>query len=894
MTSPSPSWIAEWLLALGYRDRDWADAVVGDLREEFETLAGRHGAAAARRWHWAQALRLSGRRVLGGTPSPTSRRTPMQIGEPRDQGSRFTGIQRDIAYALRALLHRPALTFVMIGALALGLAANAAIFTVLDALVLRPFRFSAVDRLVVAASVKGTEFFDASSVSAADYLEWVEQAKAVTGFTAVQWWEPNLTGHDEPEQLAGFLVTPGFFHTLDVNAIRGRTFVDADGVAGSARRVVISHKLWTRRFAQDPSIVGQTLRLDGEPYEVVGIAPPGFQIPMGADIWCSLAFSDTARTDRTTQNLSVIARLADGADIQSARAELATIVARQREAHPDTNAKRDVTVRTFAAGMGDAGAEQIIAVWQAAALLLLLVACANVLNLLLARGLERQQEFAVRLALGASRGRIVRQLLLEGAMLAGVAVLCAIPLAWLGVKLQQQALPASLIRFVPGWEYVRLEPRALIVAAGLAALATMIFSLAPAAQAARSVVADTLRQGSRTTTAGRRRSWGRATVASAQIALTLALLTGSGLAIGAAYRATRGTLGFDASQVLTARLVLPNNPYDDKVKRTQLLETVLRRLKAVPAVQEAGATSALPYGHQNVRRSFYPEGVTLLPAEAKYVDLRRITPNYLDVMRVPLLQGRPFSTTDTDATQAVALVSRNLAERYWPGADPLQRRFRFAENDPWLTVVGVVGDVQHDWFLDQRNPTVYRPAEQEPPYNVAFVVRTAGDPVSLAGDLRRAITAADPNQPIRELMTMQEVVDEGATGLHYAAQTLSVIGGIALLLALMGIYSLMSYLASRRTQEIGVRMAFGATRGDVVRLTLRQAAGITIAGLVAGVALAFGLSWAMQSLMFGAVTSSLSLPFALAALLAVAALAASYLPARRAAGLDPTVALRAE
>ncbi len=891
MVGPSP--FAERLLAILYRDTEWAEAVIGDLREEYSTIAQQSGVRVARRWHWAQALRLTGRRLTGRS-QPTLPRRATEISEPHDQGRRFAGLYRDVAYAVRSLLRRPTLTVVMIAALALALAANATIFSVLDAIVLRPFRFPGVDRLVVMASVAPTDFFDGFSVTPGDYLDWTEQATSVTDFAAAQWWEPNLTGRDEPEQLAGFLVTPPFFRTLGVEASHGRIFTDEDGLATSGRRVLISQRFWMRRLGGDPAIIGQTLRLDGEEHEVVGIAQEGFRLPFGADVWAALQFDSNARANRKADTLTVIARLADGATLESAAAEMRTIGARQREQYPETNGQRQVTVKTFTQGLKDAGGDQIVGILQAASFLLLFVACANVLNLLLARGIERQQEFAVRLALGASRGRIIRQLLIEGAILAGLAVVCSIPLSWIGVRSQQLSLPASLIRFVAGWEYLRLDVRALLVTAGLAAIATVLFSLAPALQASRGVVADALRQGGRTTTAGRQRSWGRAFVASTQIALTLALLTGSALAISAAYNATRGALGFDPSNVLVGRLLLPNNPYDDKTKRMQFMETVLERMRAVPAVRMAAVTSAPPYGSLNTRRPFYPEGVTLQPADVRNVDLRRVTPQYLDTMRIPLLRGRGLVESDLESTDPVALVSQNLAERYWPGADPLQRRFQLAENGAWIMVVGVVGDVTHDWFLDQRNPTVYRPAHQDPPYNMTIVVRSAGDPLPLASDLRRAIGAADPNQPVRELMSMQEMVDTKATGLYIAAKTLSTIGGVALLLALMGIYSLMSYLASRRTQEIGVRMAFGATRGDVVRLTLGQAGRITIAGLVVGLGLAYALSAAMQALMFGAVASNPLLPLGIAALLATAALAASYLPARRAAGLDPTVALRAE
>lgn len=691
VAGPSP--LAERLLAASYRDKEWAEAVIGDLREEYSAIAQRLGARAARRWHWAQALRLTGRRLTGRSQPVLSRRIT-EISEPHDQGRRLAGLHRDVTYALRSLLRRPTLTVVMIGALALGLAANATIFAVLDAIVLRPFRFQGVDRLVVVSSAAPTEFFDSYSVTPGDYLDWTEEATTVRDFAANQWWEPNLTGRDEPEQLAGFMVTPSFFRALGVDAFRGRVFTDDDGLSTAGRRVLISHRFWMRRFAGDPAIVGQTLRLDGEEHEVIGITPEGFRLPFGADVWTALQFPAAARTDRKSDNLTVFARLSEGATLDLAWAEMRTIVARQREWYPETNGQRQVTVKPFSQGMKDAGAEQIVGIWQAAALLLLLVvACANVLNLLLARGVERQQEFAVRLALGASRGRIVRQLLLEGAILAGMAVACSVPLSWLGVRAQQAALPASVIRFVAGWEYLQLTPRVLIVTAVLATMAVMLFSLAPALQASRGVVSDALRQGGRTTTTGRQRSWGRAIVASTQIALTLALLTGSALTIAAAYKATRGALGFDPSNVLVARLLLPNNPYDDKTKRIQFTDTVMARMRAVPAVRTAGVTSAPPYGGQNTRRPFYPEGVTLQQAEVRNVDLRRVATQYLEAVRIPLLRGRGLLDSDLESTEPVALVSQTLAKRYWPDGDPLQRRFRFADTGPWITVVGIVGDV---------------------------------------------------------------------------------------------------------------------------------------------------------------------------------------------------------
>ncbi len=889
--SPTPSKLAERLLRAVIGDQNWRDAVLGDLREEYETVARAHGATAARRWHWRQVLQLAGRRLSGrGLRVRASNKVaPL---EPLEPGVRFAGLQRDLQHAFRSLVGHPSLSAVIIAALALGLAANATIFSIADALVLRPFRFPGVDSLVVIGSVAPHEFFERQSVAAADFLDWKAEARTLTGLSAIEWWEPNLVGRDEPVQLGGFYVSPEYFTSVGITPIHGRGFLVEEGEVGRHRRVVLSHSLWLRRFGADPAVVGQTILLDGEAHEIVGIAPAGFQIPLGAEIWAPLAFTAEARTNRRADDLMVVGQLASGATLDDARAEIETIVTRLRHAYPDTNASRAVTLTSFTRGMADGGGGPFIAIWQVAALLLLLVACANVVNLLLARGVERQQEFAVRLALGAGRGRIVRQLLVEGLVLAAVAAVLALPLAWLGVTLSRLALPASIIRFVPGWEYFHLQPRALVVTSGLAALATLLFSVAPAAQAARYAIADSLRQGSRTLTSGR--TWGRTALASVQIALALALLTASALSIAAVYEATRGHLGFEADDILVARLLLPNQPYDDVARRRQFIDQVLREVSVRPAVQIAGVSSSIPYGGQSSSRPFYPEGVSLKPTEVRRADLRMVTPGYLDVLRIPLLAGRPLTDQDRSDSRPVALVSRSLADRYWPGVDPLSRRFRFAETGEWIEVVGVTGDVTQDWFLQQRNPTVYRPSVQQPPYNVNILVRTAGDPLSLTGDVRRGVTAADPNQPIRELLTMRQLVDERTTGLSYAAKTLSVIGGVALFLALMGIYSLMAYLANRRTQEIGVRLAFGATRWDVIRLTIGQAGRITLAGLIVGGLLATVIGRMMQSLMFGAVSASLGLTASLAGALAVAALAASYLPARRAAALDPTEALRAE
>jgi len=531
-------------------------------------------------------------------------------------------------------------------------------------------------------------------------------------------------------------------------------------------------------------------------------------------------------------------------------------------------------------------------VWQAAAGLLLLIACANIANLLLARGSERAQEYAVRLALGASRRRLFGQTMLEGLMLSLLATVLSVPLTVAGLGLSRSAIPAPLLRFIPGWEFLQVDVRLLLMTAALAGAATMVFALIPALQATHAHVADSLRQGARSVTSSRGRRWMRNTLATAQVALALALLFGSGLVLSAAHRATEGVMGFDKHDVLVAQLVLPDRTYADPVQRRQFIATVLDHVQQIPAVTSAGVTSHIPAGFSNHRRQFWPEGSDLRDSEALYADYRRVSNGYFTALQIPLRQGRWADDRDQPATPAVAVVSERLATDYWPGQDPIGRRFRVAPDGEWITVIGVAGNIVHNWFTHRRDHTVYRPVTQEVSYDLAFAVKTVGEPTALASDLRRAVAAADPDQPIAALSSLEVLVDERAGGLAFIANALGVVSGIALILSVMGIYSLMAFVTAQRTQEIGVRMALGAGRWQVVRLTTAHALRITLAGTAAGAALAFAVGQLMQSILFGLVSSNLWQLGVLMVVLAAAALLAAYLPARRAARIDPMNALR--
>ena len=884
--------LAEQLLTVVVRDTDHREAIIGDLREEHANQARRIGVDGAARWHLRQSVSIAVRYGVGRI----FRRTPparwISIASMEPEGSKWSGLTRDLFYAWRAVKQRPSLSFVIVFTLAMALAANSTTFSLMDALVLRPYRFAGVDRLgVVSTATPTDQFFDRMAVTAGDFREWKEQSKTVQQWAMYRWWDANLSGVDIPEQVPGFMVTPGYFSLLNVTPVLGREFLESESVPGQHRRVVLGHALWTRRFGADPAVVGKSVRFDGEPHEVVGIAPPGFNTPDGAEVWRPLALSEADWADRRLDQYGVFARLADGASVESVRAEMTAIVDRQRTDYPETNANRYGRVLSFTQGMADPGAGNFLGIWQAAALLLLLVACANVANLLMARGAERSSEYALRLALGAHRGRLFVQTMLEGLLLSFLAIALSMPLLAIGLGLSRASIPASILRFIPGWDFIRIDLQLFLITALLGTVAMVIFSLLPAFQAVRAQVSDTLRQSGRTLTAGRNRQFLRSALATTQIALALSLLFVSTLALTAADHAINGMLGFDKNNVLVAQLNLPERSYQDPEKRRRLVESVNATMRAIPAVSELGTTSMVPGAFNNTSRKIYPEGTNLTEAEARWAQYRRITPEYLSTLKVPLLRGRLFNDADRESTTPVVIVSTGLARHYWGDEDPLGKRFRLEIDGPWMTVVGVAGDVVHNWFVRQTH-TVYRPISQDAPLSLAFAVRTVGEPTALAGDLRRAIAAVDPDQPIASLNTLEQTIGERAAGFLFIARALGVVGAIALVLSVMGIYSLMAFLTAQRTQEIGVRMALGAGRWQVVRAAGRRAVMITLAGTTIGALLAFALGRLVQSLLLGMVTTNVSQLAVLVIAIAMAALLASYFPARRASRIDPMSALR--
>jgi putative ABC transport system permease protein len=796
-------------------------------------------------------------------------------------------------HAVRAMLKRPATTAVVALTLALGLGANAAIFAIIDALVIRPFPFPEPDRIALIAEVDADGSVDRQeSTSPANFLDWHRQTDAIRHLSAMEWWDVNVVGRDEPERVQGFQVSSGFFSALGVQPALGRAFLKDEETRGRHRTAILGHGLWQRRFGSDPAVLGQHVNLNGEQYEIVGVAPAGFDFPNGSEVWAPLAFDAETAAKRSSRYLTVIGRLAPGRTIEDAQAQMAVVAERLAREHPQENRGRGARVYTLAQGMLDQGLGPILSMWQASALFVLLIACANIANLLLARGAERQRELALRLAIGASRARIVRQLLIESLLLGLVAVPGALLAAHAGLKVLVGYMPARIARFVPGWHDIDVDGRLLGFTIVLGLGTAVVFGLLPALQGSRPRLSDTLKEGGRGATSGRQRL--RRGLVVAEIALALPLLVSSGLSFVGVHRFLNGPQGFDPEHLLTLRAVLSEGRHQDAAAWRSFTTNSVERLAALPGVSTAAAVNITPAAGGNSSRPIEVEGSPNPdPDNPPFVDYRAGTPGVFEALQIPIIAGRPFSAGDRDGSALVAVVSESLAKRHWPGADPIGRRLRVANGD-WLTVVGVCGDVIHNWFGRRNYPTLYRPYDQAPTSFAVFLLRTAGDPASLEADARTAMRAVDPLQPIFDVQTMREALKDRTIGLQYVAAIMGVFGGFALVLAVVGVYSVMAFLVSQRRHEIGVRIALGATPRDVLGLTVGQAGRLTLVGVVAGSLLALALGRLIETGLLGVASTDPRMIAGFAAVLVAAALAAGYIPARRAAATDPMVALRAE
>ncbi len=800
-------------------------------------------------------------------------------------------LMKDVQYSWRSLFKRPLLTLTVTVTLALGLGANAAIFNVIDRLLLRPYPLEDPDAVVLLSETGPRLEFKKEAVSPANFYDWRTEIQTLTSLSAFQWWDANLVHGSEPERLPGFQTTSGFFEALQVKPALGRTFVRDDETFGRHHVAIISDALWKRRFDADPSIVGRAIVIDGVPHQVVGVMPPRFSFPDGCQIWAPIAFDPKTPPRRDNRSFTAIGRLNAGKTIEDAQSEISVLAARLAREYPDANRDHGVHVYTLTRGMMDEGTGPMLSLWQASAFVVLLIACANIANLLLARAAERRRETGVRLALGASRSRIIRESLTESALLALVAVPPALGFAWLSLYAIRISMPANILRFVPGFESLGPDVRLVSFTLGLALLTACVFGLLPALQAATASVSETLKEGGRTST-GRHRL--RKAIVIAEIAIALPLLVAAGLGVLGTRRFLSGPQGYDPDGLLTMKVVLPEREYPDDASRKQFVVKALDALHSIGGVQLAALVNNMPTSGSNASRTIEIEGhpepdARNLPS----VDYRTASDEYFSTLRIPIRRGRPFNSADRENGAPVVIVSESMARKFWPNEDPVGRRLKVRGGD-WLTVVGVSGDVIHDWFTRTNTPSMYRPFRQAASDYWCLVVRTSGDPASLAPAARQALLAVDPNQPVFDVMTMRRALHERTIGLQYLAAVMTVFAAIALLLASVGLYALITYHVAQRRHEIGVRMALGASARDVVRLTVGQAMRLTTAGAAIGLVLSVALSRLMEAGIMGIATTDVRIVAGFAAVLIATALVAGYLPARRAAAIDPIAALRVE
>jgi putative ABC transport system permease protein len=801
----------------------------------------------------------------------------------------------DARHGVRLLWKTPSFTLVAVAALALGIGANSAVFSVVDAVLLRPLPFRDPGRLVVLWEKNPARNRYRMFVSPADFLEWRAQARSFDGMAAVESARMNLTGgpngHIDPEEIAVERVSAALFPTLGVGPVIGRAFLAEEDQPGRGNVVLLSHRLWQRRFGADQSIAGKSIRLRDQAYTVTGVLPAGFAlVNAGVEAWLPIGLAPGDPRGATTRNLMVIARLRMGTDAARARTEMEGIGARLEKANPKTNAG-------WRPSLFDLGEEMVgsvrtaMLVLLAAVALLLVIACANVANLLLARAASRSREIAIRTALGATRARLIAQLLTESVLLGLAGGAAGLFLAWSGIRALLVLAPAGIPRLAGASVDVRLLAFTFAVS-----LATgVIFGAAPALQASRTDLHEPLKEGGRGGTSGRAAGRLRSGLVVAEMAIAVVVLIGAGLLLRSFLRLRAANPGFQPSNLLTLRVPLAGGRNAAQPRRIAFFAEVVERCAALPGVRSAGAVASLPLTGLGVGSTFAIDGRPAPPPEERPIGLvRSATPRYLATLGIPLRAGRDFGVFDGKDAPPVAIVNDTLARRFWPGANPLGGRVVIDNLGRTAEVVGVAGDVKPDRLENDDWPTIYLPYAQAPAASMSLVLRTAGDPMAAAGPAIREVRRLDPDQPVADIRSMDQVLDGSVAGARFNTLLLAIFAGVAFLLATVGIYGVIAYNVTERTHEFGIRLALGASGGDLVRLVVKYAARLAGAGIAVGVAAALALTRLMASLLYTVTPTDPATFAAIVLMLGAIALLAAYVPSRRAAALDPAGALRHE
>jgi predicted permease len=809
---------------------------------------------------------------------------------------------QDIRFALRVMRKNPGFTAIAIITLALGIGANTAIFSVVNTVLLQPMPYKDSDRLVTIWGVNQARGYDLDLVSYLDYRDWKSQNGVFDSMGASTDEMFTMTGAGQPDALIGYQFSPDFFHVLEVPPLLGRTFARDEDQPGKNHVVVLSYSLWTTRFGSDRSVLGKSVTLDGQPYTVIGVMPRTFQYPQRTEVWTPLEIDPAYAKDRSIRWLRVIARIKPGISVEQAQTEMKTIAARLRSEYPNTNKDYDVRFMSLREDTtGDVRPALIVLLWSVG--LVLLIACANMANLLLSRAVARHREIAIRTALGASRFRMIRQFLTESTLLALVGGALGLFVAYWGSNSLIAMFPTTVSNLsIPQIEKIPMDRWVLAFTLVASIVTGVVFGLAPAIQASRSSPGASLKESGRTGSGGAQGRRFRNVLVVAEVALSLVLLTAAALMMESFFHLVHADLGFHPDHVLSLRVLLPEYKYKTDAQRSEFSREALERIRSLPGVTSAGTVTFLPLSGWWGRRDVSIAGRPLDPA-TKNPDAvwSSVSPDYLDAMKIPLLKGRYFSAHDNRSSANVVILSADLARQLWPNDDPIGKQVNVAGLTNPRKVVGIVGNVYQLGVGIQPSGTnvrvtseVYVPNEQVPSFLLCFVVRTAGDPLNLAKAVESAIWAVDKEQAMSFVETMDHLASETVALERASMILLGVFAGLAVVLASIGIYGVISYSASRRTHEIGIRMALGADAADVLRLVVGEGLMLTLAGVAIGVAGAFGLTRFLTSLLYGVRSSDPVTFVAVPIVLIAVALAACYIPARRAMGVDPMVALRYE
>lgn len=806
----------------------------------------------------------------------------------------MSGFLQDLRYGARTLLRSPGFTVIALLALALGIGANSAIFTLVNAVLLRPLPYKEPDRLALVFQTNQAQGWKRSGVSGPNYMDMKDQTSTFREMALFEPGSGTLTGLGEPEQFPGMRVTPNFMTMLGARAHLGRLFTDADAKAGRYNVAVMTYGFWKRRMGGDPGVVGRKFQVDGLSYELIGILSPDFWLPIASDGFVPWTDEWLQRLNRSSNSYGVIGRLMPGATIEQAGADLNAVMRRIAEKEPG-QAGWGASVIPFR--------EMVVEYIRPALLVLLgavgfvlLIACTNVANLMLARGAGRQKEIAIRATMGAGRWRLVRQMLTESALLGlaggGLGLLLAVWVTQLLTAVLPETVPLPETTAQVALMSVSVDKTVVLFTLAVSLLTGAIFGVIPALAISRTGPVEALKEGGRASSLSGHRNLRNALVV-AEVALALVLLTGASLMIRSMSRMQQANPGFRPDNLLTLEELPTDSKYRNPREWATIYERFLRSVRETPGLESAALTRAVPLGTEQERTFFEVEGRAPAAANERLgADLRQISANYLATAGIPILRGRAFSDMDHADAPPVAIVDAGLARRYWPGQDPTGRHIRLRGR--MLEVVGVAGEVHSAGVDKQPQPTIYVPFLQMPFFRMSFVIRTASDTAGVVRAVKEAVWKVDKNQPVYNVKTMDELMADSASAPRLTLVLLGAFAGLALLLAAIGIYGVMAYTVNQRRHELGIRVALGAGAGQVLKLVVGGAMMLALAGVAIGAAAALALTRVLASLLYGVSPTDPATFAGVSALVALVALAASYIPARRAMRVAPVEALRYE